>query len=100
MLTTTSFSEERITTTHRARLVYVYGDGDVEVRRRQHLRPAAFKPLPHLRGVALRAAAIATRVPGELRPDSHIEFHTARKLYGVDVPPDVAEPAAFPAGVG
>jgi hypothetical protein len=42
-----------------------HGDGDVEVRHWQHLRPAAFKPLLGLGGVALRATAIATRVPGE-----------------------------------
>ena len=42
-----------------------HGDGDVEVRHRQHLRPAAFKPLLRLGGVALWTAAVATRVVGE-----------------------------------
>jgi hypothetical protein len=40
-------------------------DGDVEVRHRQHLRPAAFKPLLRLGGVALWTAAVATRVVRE-----------------------------------
>jgi hypothetical protein len=42
-----------------------HGDGDVEIRHRQHLRPAAFEPLLGLGGVALGAAAIGTGVPGE-----------------------------------
>src|ERR1019366_6572469 len=42
-----------------------HGDGDVEVRHRQHLPPAALKPLPCLSRVALWATAIATGVPGE-----------------------------------
>ena len=42
-----------------------HGDGDVEMRHRQHLRPAAFEPLLGLCGVALRATAVGTGVPGE-----------------------------------
>ena len=40
-------------------------DGDVEVRHRQHLRPATFKPLLGLGGVALRATAVGTGMPGK-----------------------------------
>jgi len=42
-----------------------HGDGDVEVRHRQHLRLPAFEPLLGLRGVALGTAAIAAGMVGK-----------------------------------